>query len=197
MKIEGDKEAIDGILGRNKKSSKQQIPIITLAWKSKGKEFSAATKCNVLAFYKFDKERLITKVVIAFEGEDGVDAGSLSADFYQLTLDQVKTRLFLGKPERVLPITDLTKAHLFFYRWSDRCSFSIPKWPQLPLPLSSIVLIFGLEGWRHAQTCLQWCNTRNCWYRSCGRSYKTARWLQNIDRSVKLSEGAFALEIRI
>ena len=57
---------------------------------------------------------MIKKVVLAFEGEDGVDAGALSAEFYQLTLDQVKTRLFLGKPQRVLPIKDLTKAHLFF-----------------------------------------------------------------------------------
>ena len=122
---------------------------------------------------------------------------ALSAEFYHLTLDQVKRRLFLGKPERVLPIKDLTKAHLFFYRWSDHCSFSCPKWPQLPLPLSSIVLIFGREVWRRAHTCLQWCNTRNCWYRSCGWSCKTARWLQNSDQSVKLSEGAFNWEMQI
>ena len=100
-------------------------------------------------------------------------------------------------PGKTTVIKDLTKAHLFFYRWSDRFSFSIPKWPQLPLPLSSIVLIFNLEVWRRAHTCLQWRNTHNCWYRSCGRSYKTARWLQNSDRSVKLSEGAFDWEIRI
>ena len=41
MKIEEDKEAIGGFLGRNK-SSKQKNPLITLARRSKGKEFSAA-----------------------------------------------------------------------------------------------------------------------------------------------------------
>ena len=71
--------------------------------------------CNVLAFYKkSDKERLRKKLVVAFEGEDGVDAGALAAEFFQLALDQVKKRLFQGKPERVLPIKDSTKAHLFF-----------------------------------------------------------------------------------
>ena len=63
----------------------------------------------------------------------------LQLSFFQLALDQVKKRLFQGKTERVLPIKDSTKAHLFFYRRSDRRSFSSPKWPQLPLPLSSIV----------------------------------------------------------
>lgn len=51
--------------------------------------------------------------MVTFEGEDGIDAGALSAEYFQLALDQVKKRLFQGKPERVLPIKDSTKAQLF------------------------------------------------------------------------------------
>ena len=45
---------------------------------------------------------------MTFQGEDGVDA-----EFFQLALDQIKKRLFQGKPERVLPIKDSTKSMLF------------------------------------------------------------------------------------
>ena len=72
--------------------------------------------CNILAFYKkalTDKQRLRKKLVVTFDGEDGVDAGALSAEFFQLALDQVKKRLFQGKKVRVLPIKDCTKSSLF------------------------------------------------------------------------------------
>ena len=67
--------------------------------------------CHILSFYKkslTDKARLRKKLVVTFQGEDGVDA-----EFFQLALDQIKKRLFQGKPERVLPIKDLTKSMLF------------------------------------------------------------------------------------
>ena len=71
---------------------------------------------QILAFYKkslTDKARLRKKLVVTFQGEDGVDAGALSAEFFQLALDQIKKWLFQGKPDRVLPIKDSTKALLF------------------------------------------------------------------------------------
>lgn len=72
--------------------------------------------CNILAFYKKalgDKQRLKKKLVVTFDGEDGVDAGALSAEFFQLALDQVKKRLFQGQEEGVLPVKDSTKSSLF------------------------------------------------------------------------------------
>ena len=72
--------------------------------------------CHILAFYKKglnDKERLKKKLVVSFEGEEGIDAGALSAEFFQLALDQIKTRLFQGKVDRVIPIKDSTKLMLF------------------------------------------------------------------------------------
>lgn len=72
--------------------------------------------CNILAFYKKaldDKQRLKKKLVVTFDGEDGVDAGALSAEFFQLALDQVKKQLFQGQEERVLPVKDSTKSSLF------------------------------------------------------------------------------------
>ena len=48
--------------------------------------------CNILAFYKkalSNKQRLKKKLVVT-DGEDGVDAGALSAELFQLALDQIK-----------------------------------------------------------------------------------------------------------
>ena len=50
---------------------------------------------------------------MSFEGEEGIDAGALSAEFFQLALDQIKKRLFQGKVDRVIPIKDSTKLMLF------------------------------------------------------------------------------------
>ena len=72
--------------------------------------------CHILAFYKKalnDKERLKKKLVVSFEGKVGIDAGALSAEFFQLALDQIKKRLFQGKVDRVTPIKDSTKLVLF------------------------------------------------------------------------------------
>lgn len=49
---------------------------------------------------------------MTFDGEDGVDAVALSAEFFQLALDQLKKRLFQGQEEGVLPVKDNTKSSL-------------------------------------------------------------------------------------
>ncbi len=69
-----------------------------------------------IAFYKKalgDKERLKKKLVVSFEGEEGVDAGAISAEFFRIALEQSKKRLFQGGLERVVPVKDATKLMLF------------------------------------------------------------------------------------
>ena len=54
--------------------------------------------CNVLAFYKkSDKKRLRKKLVVAFEEEDGVDAGALTAEFFSLLLIKLRKGFYKEK----------------------------------------------------------------------------------------------------
>lgn len=117
-------DAVDELVSRSCERSGKTLEQLLIEYRrqvNSGDELNITVErdnlwCNILAFYKktlTDKARLRKKLVVSFEGEDGVDAGALSAEFFQLALDQIKKRLFQGKPERVLPIKDSTKSMLF------------------------------------------------------------------------------------
>ena len=117
-------DAVDELVGRSCEPADKALEQVLMEYRrqvNSADELNITVErdniwCNILAFYKkslTDKARLRKKLVVTFQGEDGVDAGALSAEFFQLALDQIKKRLFQGKPERALPIKDYTKAMLF------------------------------------------------------------------------------------
>ena len=117
-------DAIDELVSQGGEQSTQTLEEVLTRYKTQlqtQEELNLTAEreniwCNILAFYKKaldDKHRLKKKLVVTFDGEDGVDAGALSAEFFQLALDQVKKRLFQGQEERVLPVKDSTKSSLF------------------------------------------------------------------------------------
>ena len=117
-------DAVDELVGRSCEPSDKALEQVLIEYRrqvNSADELNITVErdniwCIILAFYKKslpDKAKLRKKLLVTFQGEDGVDAGALSAEFFQLALDQIKKRLFQGKPERVLPIKDSTKAMLF------------------------------------------------------------------------------------
>lgn len=70
---------------------------------------------GALGFYKkalFDKERLWQSLSIIFKGEEGLDAGAMRTEFFELLLKEVHLRLFEGPQESQLPVRESSKALL-------------------------------------------------------------------------------------
>eukprot|EP00794_Sanderia_malayensis_P002275 gene2275-2615_t len=57
--------------------------------------------------------RLTKKLTVSVEGEAGLDAGAVSAEFFMVLLHQLKKRLFIGVAEQIIPIKDRLKCLLF------------------------------------------------------------------------------------
>lgn len=70
---------------------------------------------GALRFYKMalsEKQKLWQGLAIIFEGEEGLDAGALKTEFFELLLTEVQLRLFEGPDESKVPVRDSSKAFL-------------------------------------------------------------------------------------
>jgi hypothetical protein len=71
---------------------------------------------DIIRFYKkmLSKPDILKKdLCVSFKNEDGLDGGAMKVEFFTLSLQEVKQRLFEGKEENVIPIKDATKGVLF------------------------------------------------------------------------------------
>ena len=69
-----------------------------------------------LIFYKkaqLDSTKLWRNLCVVFDGEDGLDAGAMKAEFFELLLEQITLRLFEGNAFSVVPVKDRSKGTLF------------------------------------------------------------------------------------
>ena len=93
-------DAIDELVSQGGEQSTQTLEEVLTRYKTQlqtQEELNLTVEreniwCNISAFHKKaldDKQRLKKKLVVTFDGEDGVDAGALSAEFFQLALDHV------------------------------------------------------------------------------------------------------------
>lgn len=70
---------------------------------------------GALAFYKkalSDKTLLLKDLIIVFKGEEGLDAGAMKVEFFELLLTEIHQRLFEGSQSSKLPVRDSTKGFL-------------------------------------------------------------------------------------
>lgn len=70
---------------------------------------------GALSFYKkalYDKEKLWQSLSIIFKEEEGLDAGAMRAEFFELLLKEIQLRLFEGPQESQLPVRESSKAFL-------------------------------------------------------------------------------------
>ena len=71
---------------------------------------------GALIFYKKAltySDILRNNLTIAFKGEDGLDAGAIKAEFFELLLKEIQQRLFEGSEWSLLPVKDSSKGLLF------------------------------------------------------------------------------------
>ena len=71
---------------------------------------------DVLKFYKKALSKpdiLRKKLYVAFQNEEGLDGGAMKVEFFTLTLNEIKARLFEGAERNMVPIKDATKGLLF------------------------------------------------------------------------------------
>lgn len=71
---------------------------------------------NGLNFYKnslSNKKRLLQDFHVEFEGEEGIDAGALKLDFFELMLQEINYQLFTGLPTRRIPKKDWALEGMF------------------------------------------------------------------------------------
>ena len=70
---------------------------------------------GALAFYKkalSDKTLLLNDLIIVFKGEEGLDAGAMKVEYFELLLTEIHQRLFEGSQSSKLPVRDSTKGFL-------------------------------------------------------------------------------------
>ena len=70
---------------------------------------------GALSFYKkalYDKEKLWQSLSIIFKEEEGLDAGAMRAEFFELLLKEIQLHLFEGPQESQLPVRESSKAFL-------------------------------------------------------------------------------------
>ena len=70
---------------------------------------------GAVSFYKkalCDKEMLWQSLSIIFKGEEGLDAGAMRTEFFELSLKEIQLRLFEGPQESQLPVRESSKAFL-------------------------------------------------------------------------------------
>ena len=71
---------------------------------------------DVVKFYKkaLSKPDILRKeLYVAFQNEEGLDGGAMKVEFFTLTLNEIKARLFEGAERNMVPIKDATKGSLF------------------------------------------------------------------------------------
>ena len=71
---------------------------------------------GALIFYKkalTNSDILRNNLTIAFKGEDGLDAGAIKAEFFEMLLKEIQQRLFEGSEWSMLPVKDSSKGLLF------------------------------------------------------------------------------------
>lgn len=67
-------------------------------------------------FYKkalTNSDILRNNLTIAFKGEDGLDAGAIKAEFFEMLLKEIQQQLFEGSDWSMLPVKDSSKGLLF------------------------------------------------------------------------------------
>lgn len=72
--------------------------------------------CSALKVYKskfLNSQNLKKRLSLSFKDEDGLDAGAITKEFFQILLEEIKKRLFQGNTNKVVPIKDCTKLFLF------------------------------------------------------------------------------------
>ena len=70
---------------------------------------------GALRFYKTgikEAEKLWQPLAIIFQEEEGLDAGALKTEFFELLLKEIQKRLFEGRDESKVPLRDSSKAFL-------------------------------------------------------------------------------------
>ena len=70
---------------------------------------------GALRFYKIGvkvAEKLWQPLAIIFQEEEGLDAGALKIEFFELLLKKIQLRLFEGPDESKVPLRDRSKAFL-------------------------------------------------------------------------------------
>lgn len=70
---------------------------------------------GALRFYKIgikEAEQLWQPLAIIFQEEEGLDAGALKTEFFELLLKEIQLRLFEGPDESKVPLRDGSKAFL-------------------------------------------------------------------------------------
>ena len=70
---------------------------------------------GALAFYKkalSDKTLLLNDLTIVFKGEEGLDAGAMKVEYFELLRTEIHQRLFEGSQSSKLPVRDSTKGFL-------------------------------------------------------------------------------------
>lgn len=71
---------------------------------------------NGLSFYKSslsNKKRLLQDFHVEFKEEEGIDAGALKLDFFELMLQEINNQLFTGLPTRRIPKKDWALEGMF------------------------------------------------------------------------------------
>ena len=71
---------------------------------------------GALIFYKkalTNSDKLRNNLTISFKGEDGLDAGAIRAEFFEMLLKEIQQRLFEGSEWSLLPVKDSSKGLLF------------------------------------------------------------------------------------
>ena len=71
---------------------------------------------GALSFYKkslSDPERLLKSLCVTFQGEPGLDAGAIKAEFFEIVFGQIQSRLFEGNEYALVPVRDSSKGLLF------------------------------------------------------------------------------------
>ncbi len=94
--------------------------LITLAAKIEDSEYVLTVERDevwsaALAFYKkalLDRKKLWKDLTINFKGEEGLDAGAIKTEFFEMLLREINFRLFEGQELSQLPVRDSTKATL-------------------------------------------------------------------------------------
>ena len=94
--------------------------LFKLQSKVKGSDFTLAVKrdelwMGALRFYKIaikETEKLWQPLAIIFQEEEGLDAGALKTEFFELLLKEIQKRLFEGRDESKVPLRDSSKAFL-------------------------------------------------------------------------------------
>ena len=70
---------------------------------------------GALGFYKkalSDKTLLLKDLIIVFKGEEGLDAGAMKVEYFELLLTEIQQRLFEGSQSSKVPVRDSTKGFL-------------------------------------------------------------------------------------